>query len=704
MKKAMLVLAAVLTFCLVRSSQCQAAAYAYVANRGDNTVSVIRVSDNTITQLRVDDPLLGSLFMGVSIAPDGDHVYLANAKANAVYVIDTSRVTDIPEEALVATVPVGKKPIGVAVSPDGDYVYVANRGDGTVSVIKKIPTTPPSWEEVTDQDTRISVGSAPIGVAVSPSPEGDYVYVTNRDGHLDDDTDDGTLSVIQASLIDTPDEAVVATVPIGKKPIGVAVSPDGDYVYVANRGDGTVSVIKKIPTTPPSWEEVTDQDTRISVGSAPIGVAVSPDGVHLYVTNMNSNTVYAINAARAIDDPYNAVVDSVSVGERPVGVAMTPNGDYVYVTNQGADTGDAIEEDTEDDSANGTVSVIRTSDYSVTSIDMTDENGPASFGQFIASISPPEVPTGLDATVESNDQIDLSWQDNSSDESGFKIERKEGSKQTYTEIATVGPNVTSYSDSGLEPRSDYSYRVRAYNKHGDSNYSDEIEATSIKAPTDFRATDTSHSRIRLSWKDNSYGESGVEIERMQVSENNDSGTDDDDSEETSSATAITGSFTKIDEVGANVTSYSDGDLEPYTTYRYRVRAVTADDESGWSNEAETRTDDDCFIATAAYGSLMEPHVVTLRHFRDAYLLPHTLGRVFVRTYYATSPPIANYVSRHETLRAVIRASLLPLVAFSYSMLHLGLTLTLTILVFIALSPLGLHWLCQREKTSHKTAV
>jgi hypothetical protein len=101
---------------------------------------------------------------------------------------------------------------------------------------------------------------------------------------------------------------------------------------------------------------------------------------------------------------------------------------------------------------------------------------------------------------------------------------------------------------------------------------------------------------------------------------------------------------------------------------------------------------------------MEPHVVTLRHFRDAYLLPHTLGRVFVRTYYATSPPIANYVSRHETLRAVIRASLLPLVAFSYSMLHLGLTLTLTILVFIALSPLGLHWLCQREKTSHKTAV
>jgi hypothetical protein len=208
------------------------------------------------------------------------------------------------------------------------------------------------------------------------------------------------------------------------------------------------------------------------------------------------------------------------------------------------------------------------------------------------------------------------------------------------------------------------------------------------------------------------GESGVEIERMKISEDTDSDLDNGDSDTTNSdsgttdiTTAATGSFTKIDEVGANVTSYRDVDVEPYTTYRYRVRAYDdAGGVSGYSNEFEKRTKDDCFIATAAYGSLMEPHVVTLRHFRDAYLLPHTLGRVFVRTYYATSPPIANYVSRHETLRAVIRASLLPLVAFSYSMLHLGLTLTLTILVLIALSPVGLHWLCQRKKRSHKAAV
>jgi hypothetical protein len=145
-------------------------------------------------------------------------------------------------------------------------------------------------------------------------------------------------------------------------------------------------------------------------------------------------------------------------------------------------------------------------------------------------------------------------------------------------------------------------------------------------------------------------------------------------------------------------------LEPYTKYRYRVTAYNEDGDSKPSNEVQKRTKDDCFIATAAYGSLMEPHVVTLRHFRDAYLIPHTLGRVFVKTYYATSPPIANFISKHEMLRAAVRAGLLPLVAFSYSMLHLGLTLTLTILVFVVLSPVGLHWLCQRKKRGHKAAA
>ena len=69
----------------------------------------------------------------------------------------------------------------------------------------------------------------------------------------------------------------------------------------------------------------------------------------------------------------------------------------------------------------------------------------------------------------------------------------------------------------------------------------------------------------------------------------------------------------------------------------------------------------CFIATAAYGSYLEPEVMVLRNFRDNYLLTNKLGAKFVEFYYATSPPFASYIADHEALRTVIRYALTPVV-------------------------------------------
>ncbi|MBI9082899.1 MAG: hypothetical protein JEZ11_04830 [Desulfobacterales bacterium] len=80
----------------------------------------------------------------------------------------------------------------------------------------------------------------------------------------------------------------------------------------------------------------------------------------------------------------------------------------------------------------------------------------------------------------------------------------------------------------------------------------------------------------------------------------------------------------------------------------------------------------CFIATAAYGSLMAPHVKILRQFRDVYLLPTRLGSAFVRAYYRYSPPLADVIARHEGLRLTVRIGLLPLVGFGYLALNAGL--------------------------------
>ncbi|HUW44367.1 MAG TPA: CFI-box-CTERM domain-containing protein, partial [Dehalococcoidia bacterium] len=71
----------------------------------------------------------------------------------------------------------------------------------------------------------------------------------------------------------------------------------------------------------------------------------------------------------------------------------------------------------------------------------------------------------------------------------------------------------------------------------------------------------------------------------------------------------------------------------------------------------------CFIATAAYGTDTAKELDILREFRDAILLPNSLGARFVSLYYRTSPPIANFISQHEVLITAVRVGFVdPIVA------------------------------------------
>jgi M6 family metalloprotease-like protein/uncharacterized repeat protein (TIGR02543 family) len=95
----------------------------------------------------------------------------------------------------------------------------------------------------------------------------------------------------------------------------------------------------------------------------------------------------------------------------------------------------------------------------------------------------------------------------------------------------------------------------------------------------------------------------------------------------------------------------------------------------------------CFIATAAYGSPLHPHLDILRDFRDKYLMPNGFGRKFVELYYRYSPRIADFIAEHKLLKAAVRVNLLPVIAFSSLMVHFGPAATAIVLVFMLAFPI-----------------
>lgn len=188
----------------------------------------------------------------------------------------------------------------------------------------------------------------------------------------------------------------------------------------------------------------------------------------------------------------------------------------------------------------------------------------------------PAAPTNLTATAVSSSQINLAWTDNANNETGFKIERCQNAGcSNFAEIATVGANVTTYSNTGLTASTSYSYRVRATNLGGDSAYSNTASATTPAtstvpaAPSNLTATVISISQINLSWTDNSNNETGFKIERCQGS--------------------TCTNFVEIATTGPNATSFSNTGLARNTRYRYRVRAFNAVGNSGYSNIVAART-------------------------------------------------------------------------------------------------------------------
>lgn len=231
-------------------------------------------------------------------------------------------------------------------------------------------------------------------------------------------------------------------------------------------------------------------------------------------------------------------------------------------------------------------------------------SSPSNVSSATTLAGPPAAPSGLLATAASATQINLSWTNNATNQTGFKVERS-ADGVTFTQIGTTGATTTTYSDSPLAPVTIYYYRVRATNGAGDSAYTSVANATTLAdttpptAPSNLTATAASSTQINLAWTPST---DNVGVTQYQIQR------------------CLGAGCTTFAQVGTSTTaSFPDSGLLASTSYSYQVRALdAAGNASPFSN-----------VATAVTQSPAPPPPVTLvQHAETSVLSGTTISQAF----------------------------------------------------------------------------
>jgi hypothetical protein len=187
----------------------------------------------------------------------------------------------------------------------------------------------------------------------------------------------------------------------------------------------------------------------------------------------------------------------------------------------------------------------------------------------VTLVEPPAKPTNLTDQAQSSSTIRLNWQDNSNNETGFKIYESTNGVD-YSQIDTVGPNVITYLRTGRSSNTQYWHKVRSYNGNGNSQYSNSANAVTfaaIAAPTNLVATPFSDTKNEITFQDNSDEEDDHRLERKPDG----------------------GAYAEVATLPPNVTFYRDSGLVKGTKYWYKVRAKQGAAYSDYSNEDDATT-------------------------------------------------------------------------------------------------------------------
>lgn len=292
----------------------------YVTNANTDTISVFTITDTGDLRPLGDPVATADQPRGIVLAPGGDVAYVENGDA---HLISTYRVGPRGELALLGQVGTAGYPFGIAVSPRGDAVYVTNLDDATVSVfaVRHDGTLEPVG-------TPLPVGDGSLSArGVATSQDGRFVFVGTGDPF---DPAPGKLTTFAVRPGHTL--AHLSTTPIGPGALGIGVSPNSRFVYVACSGTDDIQPFRIGPN---------GRLTQLAAASAPdlpVSAEISRDGRFMFVASRSVEGgtprgvwVFTIRADGTLRPVGGA---PTTAGGAPVWPAATPDGRHLYVTNE----------------------------------------------------------------------------------------------------------------------------------------------------------------------------------------------------------------------------------------------------------------------------------------------------------------------------------------------------------------------------------
>lgn len=298
------------------------------SNFAPRALHIVDMKSKTLKQTLA----IGDSFVGVDFSPKGDTLYVGGGRNNDVKIFSLANEQFVAAGSIAIA---GSAPSGLSVNAEGTKLYVALNTKHSVAVI--------------DTATRAVITEVPVGIhpyTTLVSADGSKVYVSNWGGKVPGPGDftDGMFPVVvdqrtgipvsgTVSVIDTATNTVVKTIEVGLHPVGMALSPKGDRVYVTNANSDTVSVINTATDTVTKTLNVgvMDRSGKVPVlGSSPNAVTVSPDGRTLYVANAAQNAVAVVDT-RA--QSANAVRGFIPTGWYPTAVATDRSGRQLFIAS-----------------------------------------------------------------------------------------------------------------------------------------------------------------------------------------------------------------------------------------------------------------------------------------------------------------------------------------------------------------------------------